>query len=120
MSDEYDEKEHEIERQFIFKINIIKAIIQKVSYENDSKDLSKEEYKHYSEMQNLFTNVLLGIVGLMTDKIRDAEEEKAKAIIEAQIKERNEVIANCLILSKLNTFCCYRPSIIYAIFRYIK
>ncbi|MDD2651355.1 MAG: hypothetical protein PHF36_09515, partial [Candidatus Cloacimonetes bacterium] len=31
MSDEYDEKEHEIERQFIFKINIIKAIIQKVS-----------------------------------------------------------------------------------------
>ncbi|MDD2651109.1 MAG: hypothetical protein PHF36_08260 [Candidatus Cloacimonetes bacterium] len=93
MSGEYDEKEHEIERQFTFKINIIKAIIQKVSYENDSKDLSEEEYKHYSEMQNLFTNVLLEIVGLMTDKIRDAEEEKAKAIIEAQIKERNEVIA---------------------------
>ncbi|MDD3501011.1 MAG: tetratricopeptide repeat protein, partial [Candidatus Cloacimonetes bacterium] len=93
MSGEYDEKEHESERQFYFKINIIKAIIQKVSYENDSKDLSKEEYKHYSEMQNLFTNILLGIVGLMTKKIRDAEEEKAKAIIEAQIKERNEVIA---------------------------
>ncbi len=88
-----DSKDSEIDLKYMFKINIIKAVISKVSIDNHNKDLSKEEYQHFSNMQNLFTNVLLEINSIMTSKIREAEEEKTKAITEAKIKERNEVIA---------------------------
>ncbi|MFA7056637.1 MAG: tetratricopeptide repeat protein [Candidatus Cloacimonadales bacterium] len=89
----FEKNSYNLDIKYRFKYNLINHIIDSVFEPKNINNLLKSELMRYVEMLNLFRQLLININGQMIEEIKKKEQQKAKEIADARVKERNEVIA---------------------------